>query len=53
VVAITINHENMKAEQIIKACKKLEAETGLFTTDVLIHGAEKLVSNLIPYLKKI
>ncbi len=52
VVAITVNHEDLKADQIDEVCEKIEKETGLPTSDVLIHGPEKLVAALIPYLKK-
>ncbi|MEZ5197559.1 MAG: DUF1611 domain-containing protein [Bacteroidales bacterium] len=52
VVAITVNHEDLKPEHIDEVCNKIEKETGLPTTDVLIHGPEKLVTALIPYLKK-
>ena len=52
-VAITVNHEDLKADQIDEVCEKIERETGLPTSDVLIHGPENLVSVLIPYLKKV
>jgi uncharacterized NAD-dependent epimerase/dehydratase family protein len=52
VVAVTVNHEDIKPEQIDKVCEKIEKETGLPTTDVLVHGPDKLVAALIPYLTK-
>ncbi|MCF8268036.1 MAG: DUF1611 domain-containing protein [Ignavibacteriales bacterium] len=52
VVAITVNHENLAADQINEACEKLEKETGLPTSDVLVHGNERLIMALKPYLKQ-
>ncbi len=52
VVAITVNHENLNSSQIDKVCKKIESETGLPTSDVLIHGPESLIAALIPFMKK-
>jgi len=52
VVAITVNHENMEAENIPIACQRLRSETGLPAFDVLLDGAEELVKILKPYLKK-
>ncbi|MEZ5081928.1 MAG: DUF1611 domain-containing protein [Bacteroidales bacterium] len=51
VVAITVNHEDLRADQIDEVCRRIEAETGLPTTDVLVHGQEKLIKALLPYLK--
>jgi uncharacterized NAD-dependent epimerase/dehydratase family protein len=52
VVAIAVNHEDLNLNQIDEVCKKIEVETNLPTSDVLIHGPERLVSVLTPYLKK-
>jgi uncharacterized NAD-dependent epimerase/dehydratase family protein len=46
VIAITMNHENMQAAEIEPACRAITAETGLPAFDVLLHGAEPLVSLL-------
>ena len=51
VIAITVNHENMKDSEIEPECKKLEKETGLPTYDVLKYGADELVSQLRKLLK--
>jgi uncharacterized NAD-dependent epimerase/dehydratase family protein len=51
VVAITVNHEDLKPKQIDEACRTIEKETGLPTSDVLVHGPEKLVAVLKEYLK--
>lgn len=52
VVAITVNHEDLKPGEIDAVCEKIERETGLPTSDVLVHGPEKLVAALIPFLNK-
>ncbi len=51
VIAITVNHEEMKKEEILPACAQIMEETGLPAFDVLEYGAEKLVELLKSYLK--
>lgn len=46
VVALTLNHENMKPEEIPAACAALTAQTGLPCFDVLHDGPEGLVDFL-------
>jgi len=43
VIAITINHEGMAKEDILRECKKVEEESGLPAFDTLEHGAVKLM----------
>lgn len=50
VIAITLNHEEMTADEILPACEKVTAETGIPCFDVLAHGAEGLVDLLIQKL---
>ncbi|MEQ6119828.1 DUF1611 domain-containing protein [Reichenbachiella sp. MALMAid0571] len=50
VIAITLNHEGMKADEIAAACEKITKETGLLCTDVLYDGADKLVELIKSYL---
>jgi uncharacterized NAD-dependent epimerase/dehydratase family protein len=50
VIAITLNHEGMKPEEIEGECKKMEKETGLPTFDVLAHGADGLIKQLLKLL---
>ena len=50
VIAITLNHEGMKMDEIPVACKKIAKETGLLCTDVLYDGADKLVELIKTYL---
>ncbi len=50
VVAITINHENMKDEEIQPACDKIFKETGIPAFDVLKYGAEDVIKVLLPYI---
>ena len=51
VIAITVNHEDMKKEEIPEACKKITEETGLPAFDVLEYGADDLVEVLKSYVK--
>ena len=51
VIAITLNHEGMKSEEIPLACVQLEKETGLPCFDVLENGAEELVHILKKKIK--
>jgi uncharacterized NAD-dependent epimerase/dehydratase family protein len=50
VVAVTINHENLKEEEIPEICSRITQETGLPTHDVLLEGGEGLVKSLRPFL---
>lgn len=51
VIAITVNHELMKKEEILPACAKIEKETGIPAYDILENGAEQLIEQLKAYLK--
>jgi uncharacterized NAD-dependent epimerase/dehydratase family protein len=51
VIAITLNHELMKEEDIQPMCDKITDEIGLPTFDILAHGADGLVALLKKYLK--
>lgn len=46
VIAITLNHEGLKPEEIEGACEKVSKETGLPCFDVLAHGADDLINIL-------
>ncbi|MFC2121867.1 DUF1611 domain-containing protein [Bacteroidota bacterium] len=50
VIAITVNHEEMEKNEIIDACIKITAETGIPAFDVLEYGADKLVELIKSYL---
>ncbi len=52
VTAVTLNHENMKDEEIKPACEKILKETGIPAFDVLKFGSSELMKVLIPLLKK-
>ncbi len=52
VIAITINHEGMKHNEIKKYCKQVTKQTGLPTFDVLAHGSEELVDILKKLVKR-
>jgi uncharacterized NAD-dependent epimerase/dehydratase family protein len=51
VIAITVNHENMKAHEINKACDDITKETCLPAFDVLAHGPDGLVDLLKSLIK--
>lgn len=51
VEAITINHENLAPNLIDNICIEIARATGIPTFDVLIHGAEKLVSLVTRHLQ--
>ncbi len=51
VLAITLNHEGLAADQIEEACRQVTAETGLPCFDVLAHGSERLVQLISRYLR--
>lgn len=50
VVAITINHEDIPAAGISEVCRRVAAETGLPTVDVLVEGADRLVEVFAPLM---
>ena len=50
VVAVTVNHEDLSAEQIPATCSAIRMITGLPAIDVLKQGAEPLIDLLMPYL---
>lgn len=52
VVAITLNHENLKTEEIPHICDAIEMITGRPAFDVLINGAEELAQTIIKYMEK-
>ena len=51
VVALTINHEGMKAEEIDAQCEKVSKETGLPAYDGLVHDLSPLVDMLMDTMK--
>ncbi|KAA3615364.1 MAG: DUF1611 domain-containing protein [Calditrichaeota bacterium] len=51
VIAITLNHELMRREEISPACEEITKETGLPAFDVLAENADPLVELLKPYIK--
>jgi uncharacterized NAD-dependent epimerase/dehydratase family protein len=52
VVAVTVNHELMTPEEIPVLCDAIEKITALPAYDVLLHGADKLVKRLLPWMIK-
>ena len=51
VLAITINHEDLKPNEIHSACKKISAETGRPAFDVLLNGADGLADLIVKHIK--
>jgi len=51
VVAVTVNHEDIPAEEIPAACEAVQRETGLPALDALVQGAGALVEVLGPHLE--
>jgi uncharacterized NAD-dependent epimerase/dehydratase family protein len=51
VIAITINHEEIKNLEIDEICKKISKETGLLCIDVLTHGSDELIKVINNNLK--
>jgi len=47
IIAITVNHEGMAKEEIASECLKVTDETGLPAFDVLEHGADGLMKEII------
>ena len=52
VVAITVNHELMRPDEIDRQCEKLERETGLPTRDGLIHDLGPIVDLLLQMMDR-
>ena len=52
VVAITVNHEDMKPDEVSAECEKINRETGLPAFDVLLDGPEALVELIKPLIRK-
>ena len=46
VLAITVNHEGMTADEITPACQAITKQTGLPAFDVLAHGTDELIELL-------
>jgi uncharacterized NAD-dependent epimerase/dehydratase family protein len=46
VIAVTINHENLKPPEIDRVCRDICRETGLVCCDPLVHGGDPVVDEL-------
>jgi uncharacterized NAD-dependent epimerase/dehydratase family protein len=51
VVAVTVNRENLTAEEIPSVCADISKATGLPAVEVLLNGAAPIVEALMPFLK--
>ncbi len=52
VIAVTINHENFRPEEVPRICKGIQKRTGILTRDVLFSGADEIVNVLKSHLSK-
>ena len=52
VVAVTVNRENLTAEEVPAACAAISEATGLPAVEALMNGAGEIVEALMPYLKR-
>lgn len=50
VIAVTLNHEGMRPDEIDAECEKIRAATGLPTFDVLARESRGLIELIIPLL---
>ncbi len=50
-IGISLNCHDMSDEEALKIIKQTEEETGLITTDPVKFGVDKLMDNLLDYLK--
>ncbi len=46
VIAITVNHENIKKQDIDKVCREISEKTDLLCCDPLIHGVDSIIGGL-------
>ena len=53
VIAVTINHENMRREEVRAAAEEIERLTGLPAFDVLLQGGEGLAKVVIEHMTEI
>ena len=53
VIAVTINHENMRHEEVHAAAEEIETLTGLPAFDVLLQGGEELARVVMAHMAEI
>jgi uncharacterized NAD-dependent epimerase/dehydratase family protein len=51
VVAITVNHENLKVNEIASVCQRIEDETGLPCCDPLVQEVSSITDILISRIR--
>ncbi len=52
VIAVTINHEGLSAQEARDACRRLRKTTGVPAMDVLLDGPSELMEVLRPFLQR-
>lgn len=50
VVAVAVNHEGIPESDVDRVCSELQEQTRLPVCDPLLHGADRLVEAVVPYL---
>jgi uncharacterized NAD-dependent epimerase/dehydratase family protein len=50
VIAVTLNHENLKPDEVQTICNQIRKATRLAACDVLLDGAGQVIDALVPYL---
>jgi uncharacterized NAD-dependent epimerase/dehydratase family protein len=53
VIAVTINHENMRREDVPAAAREIERLTGLPSFDVLLEGGEALAEVVVSHMRQV
>ena len=53
VAAVTINHEGLEPTEVPEICRRIRADTGLPTVDVLLEGGDGLVAELMSRIETI
>jgi uncharacterized NAD-dependent epimerase/dehydratase family protein len=52
VIAITINHEGLRDEEIPAVCREIRDKTGLPTADVLRNGVADVIAPILERLQR-
>ena len=52
VVAVTVNHEGLRRDEVPAACEAIRQQTGLPAFDVLLDGTNGVLDALRPYIDR-
>lgn len=53
VIAVTVNHEKLDADQTRRACQEIAALQGVPAVDPFLHGLDPVVEALLPWTQRI